>query len=114
MSAGDNHAHGWALNGPYKFGQGTDAEAGSFGVLPPGYKFESWDPDYPHQNYENFVKARLRSIASGLGIAYHTLANDLSDVNFSSARAGTLEERDNWIVLQNSLNHSIDIYLAVK
>lgn len=80
-----------------------DAEAGAFGVLPPGYKFESWDPDYPHQNYENFVKARLRSIASGLGIAYHTLANDLADVNYSSARAGTLEERDNWIVLQNWL-----------
>ena len=79
----------------------TDAEPGAFSVLPPGYKFESWNPDYPHQNYESFVKARLRSIASGLGIAYHTLANDLSDVNYSSARAGTLEERDNWIVLQN-------------
>ena len=79
----------------------TDAEAGAFSVLPPGYKFESWDPDYPHQGYEAFVKSRLRSIASGLGIAYHTLANDLSDVNYSSARAGTLEERDNWIVLQN-------------
>ncbi|MCU0839941.1 MAG: phage portal protein [Rhodospirillales bacterium] len=79
----------------------TDAEAGAFSVLPPGYKFESWNPDYPHQNYESFTKARLRSIASGLGIAYHTLANDLSDVNYSSARGGVLEERDNWIVLQN-------------
>ena len=78
-----------------------DAEAGAFSVLPPGYQFESWNPDYPHQNYSDFVKARLRSIASGLGIAYHTLANDLADVNYSSARAGTLEERDNWIVLQN-------------
>ena len=80
-----------------------DAEAGAFGVLPPGYKFESWNPDYPHQNYETFIKARLRSIASGLGIAYHTLANDLAEVNYSSARAGTLEERDNWIVLQDWL-----------
>jgi lambda family phage portal protein len=80
-----------------------DAEAGAFSVLPPGYKFESWDPDYPHQGYEAFVKSRLRSIASGLGIAYHTLANDLADVNYSSARAGTIEERDNWIVLQNWL-----------
>jgi lambda family phage portal protein len=79
----------------------TDAEAGAFSVLPQGYDFKAWDPDYPHQGYEAFVKARLRSIASGLGIAYHTLANDLADVNYSSARAGTLEERDNWIVLQN-------------
>lgn len=81
----------------------TDAEAGAFAVLPPGYDFKSWDPDYPHQGYKDFVQARLRSIASGLGIAYHTLANDLADVNYSSARAGTLEERDNWIVLQNWL-----------
>ena len=80
-----------------------DAEAGAFAVLPPGYDFKSWDPDYPHQGYKDFVQARLRSIASGLGIAYHTLANDLADVNYSSARAGTLEERDNWIVLQNWL-----------
>jgi lambda family phage portal protein len=79
----------------------TDAEPGAFSVLPDGYKFESWDPDYPHQGYKDFVQARIRSIASGLGIAYHTLANDLSDVNFSSARAGTLEERDNWQVQQN-------------
>jgi lambda family phage portal protein len=78
-----------------------DAEAGAFSVLPPGYKFESWNPDYPHQGYKDFVQARLRSIASGLGIAYHTLANDLSNVNYSSSRTGTLEERDNWIVLQN-------------
>ena len=79
----------------------TDAEPGAFSVLPPGYSFESWNPDYPHQNYESFVKARLRSIASGLGIAYHTLANDLSEVNFSSMRSGTIEERDNWVVQQN-------------
>jgi lambda family phage portal protein len=79
----------------------TDAQPGAFSVLPEGYKFESWDPDYPHTGYKDFVQARLRSIASGLGIAYHTLANDLADVNYSSARAGTLEERDNWTVLQD-------------
>ena len=86
----------------------TDAEAGVFSVLPPGYDFKAFDPDYPHQGYADFVKTRLRSIASGLGVAYHTLANDLADVNYSSARAGTLEERDNWIVLQNWL---IDSFL---
>jgi len=78
-----------------------DAEPGAISVLPPGYKFESWNPDYPHQNYESFVKATLRTVASGLGIAYHTLANDLAEVNYSSSRAGTIEERDNWIVQQN-------------
>lgn len=78
----------------------TEADPGTFDVLPPGYQFQEWNPDYPHANYGEFMKARLRSIASGLGVCYHTLANDLEGVNFSSIRSGTLEERDNWMVLQ--------------
>lgn len=77
-----------------------EAEPGQFGVLPGGMDFKSFDPDYPHAAFDPFIKATLRGIASGLGVAYHTLANDLEGVNFSSARAGTLEERDNWMSLQ--------------
>ncbi|MBK7121299.1 MAG: phage portal protein [Comamonadaceae bacterium] len=47
------------------------------------------------------MKTRLRSIASGMGVTYHGLANDLEGVNFSSIRSGTLEERDAWMVLQD-------------
>ena len=78
----------------------TDADPGTFGVLPRGYEFQSFNPDYPQANYDVFVKACLRGIASGLGVAYNTLANDLEGVNFSSIRSGTLEERDNWMVIQ--------------
>lgn len=78
----------------------TDADPGGFQVLPKGYDFKSFDPDYPHANYQAFMKTRLRSIASGLGVTYHGLANDLEGVNFSSIRSGTLEERDAWMVLQ--------------
>lgn len=77
-----------------------NAEPGAFGVLPKGMGFEAFNPDYPHAAFDPFVKATLRGIASGLGVAYHTLANDLTGVNFSSARAGTLEERDNWMAAQ--------------
>lgn len=79
----------------------TDADPGTFNVLPKGYDFKSFDPDYPHANYQAFMKTRLRSIASGLGVTYHGLANDLEGVNFSSIRSGTLEERDAWMVLQS-------------
>lgn len=79
----------------------TDADPGTFGVLPAGYDFKSFDPDYPQANYDSFVKSCLRGISSGLGVSYNTLANDLEGVNFSSIRSGVLEERDNWIVLQN-------------
>lgn len=78
-----------------------DADPGRFGLLPPGYDFKAFDPDYPHEQYGTFVKAQLRGIASGLGVAYHNLAGDLEAVNFSSARAGTLEERDQWMILQD-------------
>jgi lambda family phage portal protein len=79
----------------------TDADPGSFQTLPKGVSFQDWNPDYPHANYQAFMKTRLRSIASGLGVTYHGLANDLEGVNFSSIRSGTLEERDAWMVLQN-------------
>lgn len=79
----------------------TDAAPGEFGVLPPGYEFQSWNPDYPMANYDSFIKECLRSIASGLGVCYNGLANNLEGVNFSSIRAGVLEERDNWVVDQD-------------
>lgn len=81
----------------------TDAEAGSFGVLPEGYDFKPWSPEYPTQNYDSFIKACLRGLSSGLNVAYNTLANDLEGVNFSSIRSGTLEERDQWMILQGWL-----------
>ncbi|MEY2656167.1 MAG: hypothetical protein RLZZ524_3195 [Pseudomonadota bacterium] len=81
----------------------TEADPGQFGMLPPGYDFKSFDPDYPHANYASFVKEHKRDVASGFGVAYNTLANDLEGVNFSSIRSGTLEERDNWMLVQEWL-----------
>lgn len=87
----------------------TSAEPGEFGVLPPGYKFQEYSPDYPHANYEAFVKACLRGVASGFGVSYNTLSNDLVGVSYSSIRTAVLEERDNWMCLQNWL---VDAWLA--
>ena len=78
----------------------TEVEPGAIGTLPQGYDWKSFDPDYPSGEYGTFVQATLRGIASGLGVAYHSLANDLSSVNYSSARAGVIEERDHWRALQ--------------
>ena len=78
----------------------TEADPGVFGLLPEGVSFESFNPDYPHAIYAEFVKAALRGAASGLGVAYNTLANDLEGVNFSSIRSGVIEERDNWMAIQ--------------
>lgn len=84
----------------------TEAEPGTFDQLPAGTKLESWDPNYPHEQFESFNKAMLRGVACALGVAYHSFANDLEGVNFSSARAGILEERDVWTELQQWLAES--------
>jgi lambda family phage portal protein len=78
----------------------TDVEPGKFAALPNGYDFKPFDPDYPNEMVESFMKAMLRNIASGINVAYHTLSSDLEGVNFSSTRAGTLEERDAWMTVQ--------------
>ncbi len=79
-----------------------DAEPGLIEDLSgtPGLKFEKWDPAYPHEQYPNFVKSRIRRIGAGLDMSYYAVANDLTEVNFSSIRAGLLEDREHYKALQ--------------
>lgn len=78
-----------------------EAAAGQFDVLPEGWDFTPFNPDYPHMMYAEFIKTAKRDISSGLDVSYHSLANDLEGVNFSSIRSGTLEEREQWKVVQD-------------
>lgn len=78
-----------------------NAEPGTFEMLPFGVNVQTFDPQHPSGNFASFMKTALRSIASGLNVSYNTLANDLEGVNFSSMRAGLLEERSNYEILQN-------------
>jgi lambda family phage portal protein len=80
-----------------------EAEPGAFQELPPGVRFNPWTPQYPSGEFAPFQKAMLRGIASGLGVTYVNLANDLEGVNFSSIRQGTLDEREHWKELQEWL-----------
>ena len=79
------------------------AEAGEMFELPPGYKLNSWNPDYPHQNFESFLKACLRGLAAGMDVAAHNLTGDMTDVNYSSARIAELAERETWMIAQDWL-----------
>lgn len=76
------------------------AEPGTFDRLPVGTEFQSWDPEHPVSAYENFVLSVLRGAASGLGVSYTSLSNDLRSVSYSSIRQGALDERDNWRAMQ--------------
>lgn len=71
-----------------------DAEPGTFHQLPHGVSLEKFDPAYPSNEFESFHKSLLKGIASGLGISYTSLSNDLESTSYSSIRQGALEERD--------------------
>ena len=103
LTRGYNEA-GPAYNGEEGFDaaeggdKAMDAEPGLIEDLSqsPGLKFEKWDPAYPHEQYDSFVKTRLRRIGAGLDMSYYAIANDLTEVNFSSIRAGILEDRERY------------------
>lgn len=70
------------------------AEPGSFHTLPAGVEFSSFEPAFPSNEFDSFHKSILRGIASGLGVSYTSLSNDLEATSYSSIRQGALEERD--------------------
>lgn len=69
---------------------------GEWWTLPHGWDVKMLDPGQPTQEYDAFARHLLREIASGIGVAYSSLTGDLSDVNYSSMRAGLLVERAAW------------------
>lgn len=78
----------------------TEAEPGSFGKLPAGWDFKKWDPAYPNDKMEGFVKAMLRAFSSAVGLTYNTLASDLEGVSLSAMRHGANNDRDTYEALQ--------------
>lgn len=80
-----------------------EAEPGTFHQLPEGVAFQQFDPTHPTTAFADFEKAILRGIASGLGVSYTSLANDLEGVSYSSIRQGALEDRDQWKIIQDFL-----------
>lgn len=71
--------------------------------LLPGEDYVPIDPQHPMDAFPAFIKQMLMATASSLGVSYNSLASDLEKVNYSSMRAGLLEERSEWMALQQWL-----------
>jgi capsid protein len=80
-----------------------EKQPGQAEIVPRGYKMQIHTPQHPNRELTAFKNSMLRDIASGFGVEYANFANDWAGVSFSSVRAGTITERDNWIVLQNDM-----------
>lgn len=79
----------------------SEVEPGMLELLPPGYDFKPFDPAYPSNEYDSFVKRQLKGASCGLpGATYADMSNDLESVNFSSIRQGTLNARDSYRTIQ--------------
>lgn len=84
----------------------TDFEPGEIKIAPPGAELVTADWQYPHEQYDPFTRACVRGISSGIGVAYSSLSNDLTQVNFASSRSGIIDERDSWMTIQGWLVES--------
>ncbi len=80
--------------------QTYSAGAGEGFDLDEGQHLNYIDPRFPTANHKPFMQAMVREVATGLLADYPTLANDLEGVNFSSIRAGMLDVRDAYKVIQ--------------
>lgn len=74
----------------------TDADPGSFDILPTGYDLKTFDPAYPSNEFDDFMKRNLKGVSAGWGVSYHRLANDHTDASWSSVRQAAGDERDGW------------------
>ncbi len=80
-----------------------DFSPGQWNYLMPGESVTVPDIDYPSQQYEMFVKNKVRRFASGFGCSYETISKDFSETNYSSSRLSLLEDREHWRVIQKYL-----------
>ena len=84
-----------------------EREVGEALVLDEGWAYENPNPSRPNAGYGPFKKDLNRENASGLNLPYNTWCNDLEGVSYSSIRAGTLEDRDTWKMLQEDVIEQI-------
>ncbi|WP_261389375.1 phage portal protein [Ferrimonas balearica] len=91
--------------GQFKGNQSTGtitAEPGTFQNIG-NMQFTAFDPAYPGEMYDPFVSRALKGVSSGMNVDYHSIGNDMSSVNYSSARVAMLETREYWKTIQRLL-----------
>ena len=72
------------------------SEHAQFLGIDPGLDIVFPTIQHPNSAMPQFTAFLLKGISAGLGVAYHSLAGDVSDANYSSARVALLDERDQW------------------
>ena len=94
MGEGAPDAQGAALAG---------LEPGTLQLLEPGEDVKFSEPADVGSSYDSFMRQQFRAVAAAMGITYEMLTGDLTQVNYSSIRAGLLEFRRRCEAFQHSV-----------
>jgi lambda family phage portal protein len=94
MGEGVSDANGVALAG---------LEPGTLQILEPGEDIKFSQPADVGSSYSEFMRQQFRAVAAAMGITYEMLTGDLTQVNYSSIRAGLLEFRRRCEAIQHSV-----------
>lgn len=77
-----------------------DLPQGSGLELPYGVEPKVVDMQYPDNEFEGFCNAMMLTASMVFGTSYATTTGDLSKANFVSSRMGQLEEREQYMAIQ--------------
>lgn len=94
MGEGVANANGVALAG---------LEPGTLQILEPGEDVKFSQPADVGASYAEFLRMQFRAVAAAMGVTYEQLTGDLTQVNYSSIRAGLLEFRRRCEALQHGV-----------
>jgi len=97
MGEGAADASGVALAG---------MEPGTMQILEPGEDVKFSQPADVGASYAEFLRMQFRAVAAAMGVTYEQLTGDLTQVNYSSIRAGLLEFRRR----VESLQHGVIVH----
>ena len=84
-----------------------ETEAGTIRELAFGKEYVAHDPKYPHEQLDVLMSQQLRKLATGWGMSYADLTDDLRSVNLSSFRGSTQEARETWKMWQEHVKEVI-------
>jgi len=78
-------------------------EPGTLQILEPGEDIKFSSPADVGNSYAEFMRQQFRAVAAAMGVTYEMLTGDLTQVNYSSIRAGLLEFRRRCEAIQHGV-----------
>lgn len=81
----------------------TGLEPGTLQTLEPGEDVKFSQPADVGASYAEFLRMQFRAVAAAMGVTYEQLTGDLTQVNYSSIRAGLPEFRRRCEALQHGV-----------